>query len=396
MDYTQQPLIFKLQKVLRYIRLYGPARTWMKVRGQYHMNRNFATLPQVPERKSTLQNAGIIGCGNFAYSNIAYYLTQSRGPVIKGCMDTNIARAASLCQAFGGAYYTDDENRILNDPDIKLIYIASNHASHAEYAIKGLQAGKSVHIEKPHVVSESQLVRLCNAMSASTGTVGLGFNRPLSKFGRQLEQAIRSEHGPMVMNWFVAGHELPEDHWYFREDEGGRVLGNLCHWTDFMLRMVPPGKRHPIRIVPTRSGQSDCNIAVTYIFADGSIGAITFSAMGHTFEGVRERFAVHCGNLMASLDDFQVMVIERVQRKRRTRSLFRDHGHAEAILGSYNAVFGLPNAVNQYDVAYVWETAELFLKTKQALDNNVAVVVDAFSPARMAEPAARPGAHPRP
>jgi len=65
---------------------------------------------------------------------------------------------------------------------------------------------------------------------------------------------------------------------------------------------------------------------------------------------------------MASLDDFQVMVIERVQRKRRTRSLFRDHGHAEAILGSYNAVFGLPNAVNQYDVAYVWETAELFLR----------------------------------
>ena len=387
MDYTKQPLMFKVLKVLRYIRLYGPARTCMKVRAQYHMKRTFTILPQVTERKPGQQKIAIIGCGNFAYSTIAYYLTKFKGPVIKGCMDTDVAKAASLCQAFGGAYYTDDEDRVFNDPDIKLIYIASNHASHAEYAIQALKLGKSVHIEKPHVVTESQLIRLCRAMTTSAGTVGLGFNRPLSKLGRRLHQAVASESGPMVMNWFVAGHELPDNHWYFREDEGGRVLGNLCHWTDFMLRMVPPGGRYPVRIVPARSRQTDCNIAVSYVFADGSIGAITFSAMGHTFEGVRERFAIHRGNVMASLDDFRAMVIERVERKSRVKSLFRDHGHSEAILGSYNAVFGLPNAVNQYDVAYVWETAELFLRTKQALDSNLPVVLDAYSPERLAGPA---------
>lgn len=387
MDYTRQPLLFKLRKVLRYIRLYGPVRTWMKVRGQYHMTRGFSTLPRVSDRTSPLQTVGIIGCGNFAYSNIAYYLTRSLGQVIKGCMDANIARAASLCQAFGTAYYTDDGDRILSDPDIKLVYIASNHASHAEYAIKALTQGKSVHIEKPHVVTHSQLTRLCRAMTTSPGVVGLGFNRPLSSFGRQLQEAIRSEGSTMVMNWFVAGHELPKDHWYFQEAEGGRVLGNLCHWTDFMLRMVPPDRRYPIKIVPTRSDQSDCNIAVTYIFGDGSIGAITFSAMGHTFEGVRERFAVHSGNLLACLDDFQVMTLERVERKRTSRSLFRNHGHAEAILGTYNAVFGFGGAANEYDVPYVWETADFFLRTKEALANNATVTVNAFSPACLVDQA---------
>jgi hypothetical protein len=39
MDYTKQPLAFKLRKALRYARLYGPGRTWMKVRGQYHMQK---------------------------------------------------------------------------------------------------------------------------------------------------------------------------------------------------------------------------------------------------------------------------------------------------------------------------------------------------------------------
>ena len=49
---------------------------------------------------------------------------------------------------------------IIDDPQIDLIYIASNHYTHAEYAIEALNKGKSVHIEKPHVVNESQLDRL--------------------------------------------------------------------------------------------------------------------------------------------------------------------------------------------------------------------------------------------
>ncbi len=52
-----------------------------------------------------------------------------------------------------------------------MIYIASNHASHAEYAIQALNTGKNVHIEKPHVVTEDQLERLCLAMSERKGKV---------------------------------------------------------------------------------------------------------------------------------------------------------------------------------------------------------------------------------
>ena len=45
MDYHQQPLWFKIRKAARYLRLYGPARTLIKIKGQYHMKRRFATLP---------------------------------------------------------------------------------------------------------------------------------------------------------------------------------------------------------------------------------------------------------------------------------------------------------------------------------------------------------------
>lgn len=181
-----------------------------------------------------------------------------------------------------------------------------------------------------------------------------------------------------MMNWFIAGHEIPADHWYFDAAEGGRVLGNLCHWTDFVYHLVPAGKRYPIRINPTSAAQSDCDIAVTYTFGDGSIAALTFSAKGHTFEGVREVLSVHRGNLLANLRDFQVLTLEEVARKKRIRLAFRDHGHGDQIRRSYEVSRDRQMQNHSANVRYVWETGELFLKTREALENRTTIVVHPY------------------
>ncbi len=174
MDYTQAGRLFQIRKVLRYIALYGPSRTLVKVRGQLHMKKRYAKLPQI-RTKSSSKHVGLIGCGNYCFSNIAYYLYKKRGAIIRAAMDVNIDRAASLFESYKLDYYTNDASRIIDDKQIDLVYIASNHASHAEYAIQCLNAGKSVHIEKPHVVDEDQLRRLCESMASNPGKVGLGF-----------------------------------------------------------------------------------------------------------------------------------------------------------------------------------------------------------------------------
>ena len=143
--------------------------------------------------------------------------------------------------------------------------------------------------------------------------------------------------------------------------------------------MVPRERRYPIRINPARGAKSDTNIAVSYVFGDGSVAAITFSAMGHTFEGVRERFAVHCGNVIAYLDDFHEMTIFHLERKRTYRGWIRNHGHAAAILGSYDAAHGRGSDTNNCSIEYVWESADLFLKTREALQRNASVDVTAFT-----------------
>lgn len=377
MDYTVQNLGFKLKKVLRYVSLYGPQRTLIKVKGQFHMKKNFARLPDLPDKRSVGGSVGIIGCGNFAYSNIAYYLKKNFGDVIRGSMDIDPHKAASLYQSFGLRYFTDNAEEIISDPELSLVYIASNHATHAEYAIAALEQGKHVHIEKPHVVNKDQLIRLCQTMERSSGRVALGFNRTKCRMFQRLQESLNSQSGPLMLNWFVAGHEIAPEHWYFKEEEGGRVLGNLCHWTDFIYNLIPADRRYPITIQPTRGEKSDCDIAVTYLFGDGSIAAITFSAKGHTFEGVRERFAAHRGNVLIAMDDFKRLVIEDVERKKVIAPIFRDHGHECNIVNSYNMAANADEALSS-SVQYVWETAELFLKTRAALETQQKVHVTSF------------------
>ena len=376
MDYTNTPLWFRIRKVLRYARMYGISKTLAKVRGQYHMRAHYDVLPVRKKSASGARHVGLIGCGNFAFSTIAYYLKKEAGPVLRGVMDINAHCAASLFERYRADYYTTEVEEVLSDPAIDLVYIASNHASHAEYAITAIEAGKAVHIEKPHVVSDDQLRRLLTAAAgAGNPRIRLGFNRPLSPLGQRVLTAMAAEKGASMINWFVAGHQIDPDHWYFRPAEGGRVLGNLCHWTDFSMRMIPVAERYPIRIIPGRADTSDCDIAVSFVFGDGSIAAITFSAKGHTFEGVREELHVHKGNLLVSLADFGGLVVENMERKNRFRPLFRQHGHKQAILASYGMSERGGNAPG-VEIEYVRQTAELFLATRAALEADREIVLD--------------------
>lgn len=376
MDYTSQSALFKVAKVVRYVRLYGISRTKMKVIAQLHMKRTFAELPPRHLRYSPRQTVGLIGCGNYAFSNIAYFLNKKAGKVIAACMDVNIHRAASMSRQYGIPHYTADAQEIITDPRIKLVYIASNHASHAEYAIRALENGKDVYIEKPHVVSDSQLERLIQAMNRSSGRVFLGFNRPGSDFGRLILESLRKETGAGMYSWFVAGHKIDPDHWYFRPEEGGRVLGNLCHWTDFVLHMADE-PRFPIRINPTRGKQSDSDIAVSFTFPDETIAVITFSAKGHTFEGVRETLSAHRGNCLIAMEDYKRLMIDVGSRKRVLVNHYRDHGHSRNIVDAYQASAHSGAYDRRKSAQYIANTGWLFLKTREALETNRELTVDA-------------------
>jgi predicted dehydrogenase len=378
-DYTQAPALFKVRKAARYLRLFGVSRTLIKIKGQYHVkaSQDFTGTrwdnPACKNPESASRNVAIIGCGNYSFSNIAYYLSKRDRKFLRAAYDIQKTRSRSLCSAYGGAYATEDWTELLRDPHVKTVFIASNHASHAEYAIACIEAGKHVHIEKPHVVTQEQLDRLLAAMSAHPGVrVYLGFNRPRSVLFKELKEVLDRESGPLMINWFIAGHAIGDDHWYFDKKEGGRVLGNLCHWTDLTLHLVSLNKAFPCTIIPATPADAKSDFIVSVIFADQSCASITFSAKGHTFEGVREVLNVHKGNVLANLTDFQRLTYEIIERKAKRVIPFRDHGHRANIIHSMLGSLGANAGETR---SYVDDTARFFLAIREAIDSGEKVVL---------------------
>jgi predicted dehydrogenase len=380
MDYTQSSLFFKLKKSFRYFWLYGLSRTLIKIKGQYHMKSSEMFNGDIWVNKSCVtpdyakRNVAIIGCGNYAYSNIAYYLKKNNSQFLKYTYDIDLKKSLSLCKEYYGAFAVTDWKQILSDPLVKIVFIASNHASHAEYAIACIEAGKSVHIEKPHVVSYEQLSRLSEAMRNNhTSKVFLGFNRPKSILFKKLQKELQSQNGPIMINWFIAGHEISDDHWYFDAKEGGRVLGNLCHWTDLTLNLISLKRAFPCTIIPATPSGAKSDFVVSIIFADRSCATITFSAKGHTFEGVREILNVHKGDLLGTLSDFQNLRLDIVDKKKNYKLFYRDHGHETNILYSIDNM-DLGESHDE-SIEYIEMTAKFFLAIREAIDTENIVIV---------------------
>lgn len=394
-DYTDASWKWKLRKAARYVRLFGPVATLEKVRAAYHMD-----APAVADRTPTVVNRGcsepnaaeravaIIGCGKFSYAVLARYLNRENKTFLRAALDKNLSRSLSLCRRYGGAYATTDFQTVLDDEQIRLVYIASNHASHAEYAIKCIEAGKAVHIEKPHVVTLPQLARLISTMATRPEVpVYLGFNRPKSPHFTKIVKALSTAPGPTAVNWFVAGHEIDESHWYYAPDEGGRVLGNLCHWLDASLHLIGIENVFPCELCPGSEPTSRNDFSLAIRCADGSLATICFSAKGHTFEGVREILSLQRSTTLVLLRDFEETRIDSGHRRIRYKTRWRSHGHGENVRNSYGA---LTKETAGETARYVLASGMISLAARESLESNRRVrlvLPDAGSEAAQWEPA---------
>lgn len=386
MDYTRSPLSWRLRKAGRYVRVFGPSATVAKIRAQYHFRRSASdgfvrrgrmTNTRCLDPDDPSRQVAIVGCGKFAYSVVARHLAQFDRDYLRATFDIDARRALSLCRAYKGAYATDVFDTVLDDEAVTAVFIASNHASHAPYAIASIERGKGVHIEKPQAVTIDQLDRLVHAMVSNPAVpVVMGYNRPRSPHFHRVERALGAESGPTTLNWFIAGHAIDDSHWYFSPEEGGRVLGNMCHWLDASIALIGLDPFFPCKIRPASppDGRNDFILGIEC--SDGSLVSIAFSAKGHTFEGVREVLNAQRGSTLAMMRDFEETRIEAGMSRSRLRTAFRSHGHSENVKNSYLALCGAEGEGQASTPRAVLASGLLTLAAREALESGRTVEVE--------------------
>ena len=116
---------------------------------------------------------GVIGAGGIGGVH-ASAITES-GNVVAGTCDIHRDRAEALAGTCPGAVVFDDVDALLADDSIPAVVVALPNCLHSPMAIKALEAGKDVLLEKPMATSIEECDAVLAAMENAPGLVQLGF-----------------------------------------------------------------------------------------------------------------------------------------------------------------------------------------------------------------------------
>ncbi len=323
----------KLLKIYRFILMYGFERTVTKTapRSGSKVMKLLLLKNYSFQKKRTVS---LIGCGQFGFATISYLLLRKQGKRFLDCYDVDPERARLTAKFYN---YTAKENveELLSNPACQLVYIASNHHSHTDYAIQALRHKKDIYIEKPISVSWEQFDALKQEIAQSKNRVFVGYNRPYSKAIRRIDSMISGNKKPLSLNCFISGHVIESDHWYRIPEEGTRICGNVGHWIDLMVHLMNKRGEIPtefeISVTSANPDEVDDNLTIAIRTNFFDITSILITARTEPFEGINETINFQCGDVIAKIDDFQRLTIWNKAYKYDRDYRRKDVGHQRAI-----------------------------------------------------------------
>ena len=238
---------------------------------------------------------GVIGAGNYAQGVLLPQFKANADVTLRMVCTATGVKAEKAKEKFGFETSTTNWRDVLADKAVNAVLIATRHDLHAQIVCEALQAGKTVFCEKPLCLRGEELDEITSTIQKSGNSrLMVGFNRRFAPFAAR----ARDLAGPLVMRYRVSVQPLPSDHWINDpETGGGRILGEVCHFIDF-LRFT--ARSRVVSVFAQGFGRE--NVQVALRFADGSVGSIDYFNVADT-DLKKEHVEVFAGGKHVIEDD---------------------------------------------------------------------------------------------
>lgn len=323
-------------------------------------------------------NVGLIGAGAFASGTILPAVRGLAGVNLKGIATATGPSGKHAAKRFGFEYCTTDYMELLRDPEVDCVLIATRHNLHARMTAEAMACGKDVFVEKPLALSIAELE---SVIAAHESGLMVGFNRRFSPFVQEAKRLLSQTGDPLVINCRVNAGFVPKESWVHDRDEGGgRILGELCHFIDLsqFLTGALPSRVYCESLGSTDAFSGDENVAVTVKFGNGSIANVTYTAAGSK-AFPRERVEIFGGGAACVIDNFKSLLFTGNRRRKKMKKLNKDSGHKAEFEAFFSAIReGKPMPVPFED--YVWTTVATICVQK-SLSQGKPIDVEAHIPA---------------
>ena len=223
---------------------------------------------------------GIIGCGAVTEVKSGPALQQAAGSHLAAVMRRDGAKAQDYARRHGVPRWYDDADRLIADPDVSAIYVATPPNSHREFTLKALAAGKPVLVEKPMALTVDE----CREMNDAADAAGLPlfvayYRRCLPRF-EWLRTAVQEDVvgrpvGVSVRQLLPPGHQ-PDGSWRLDPSVGGGGLfadtqSHTLDWLDHAFGPIAHASAMVERGLTAHPAED--LVAFTLRFASGLVGS---------------------------------------------------------------------------------------------------------------------------
>ena len=284
---------------------------------------------------------GVIGAGNFAVRTLLPVL-RDEGARLRVIASGGGTSGTVAGEKFGFERTTTDLDAVFDDDEVDTVFVLTRHDTHARLAVRALEAGKHVFVEKPLALTEAELDAVAEAAHRSGRLLTVGFNRRFAPLTGRLRAQMAGRAGPVAVIATVNAGEIPRDHW--TQDPavgGGRIIGEACHWID-LARAIVGAPIDDVRVLAARDGQGravDDIAHVSVAFADGSTAVVHYLANGAK-AFAKERIECFWDGRTVAIDNWRRLRRFGVPGPLFERAQAMDKGHAAEVRAWMKAVRG--------------------------------------------------------
>lgn len=276
---------------------------------------------------STGLASGLIGAGRFAESVLLPLAGVAGFGPWTGVVSSGGQRASRIAESFDFQRVATDPDSVLTAEDTDVVFIATPHSSHAELTAAALKAGKHVFCEKPLAITEPGLRGVISAFEESQRSLMIGFNRRWSQAVEQVRTFVSPHGSPIQIQYRVFAGSLPDDHWLNDRREGGRLVGEACHFIDTCIALIG---EDPNIVYTVGSGEGELSLEEDFTivlgFGDGSQASIVYNSTSPPSVG-KESIEILGRDCHVRIDDFATVTLTDGRGSKSIRHKPPDKGH---------------------------------------------------------------------
>ena len=188
-----------------------------------------AQQPQliVPEPPGKKLGWAIVGLGNLAIHQILPAFAQCEKSKVVALVSGHPDKANKLALRYGvnpkNIYNYGNYDSIKDNPEVDVIYIVLPNSMHAEYTIRGVQAGKHVLSEKPMANTPAECQSMIDAARKADRKLMVAYRLRYEPFTQEMIRMAREQElGPVKIIQTSAGFNIGDpNQWRLKKDMAG-------------------------------------------------------------------------------------------------------------------------------------------------------------------------------